>query len=71
MKKVWQSAGDPIGYSISKLSRLTGVESLEVKRIVAKLEKEGLIEKKWRRDFTGWVAKGTQDRLAKIEVDEK
>ena len=69
--KVWQRACDPVGYSISKLSRLTGIESLEVKRIVAKLEKEGLIEKKWRRGFTGWGAKGTQDRVAKIDVDDK
>ncbi len=69
--KVWQRACDPVGYSISKLSRLTGIESLEVKRIVSRLEKEGLLEKKWRRGFTGWVAKGSRDRVVKIDVDEK
>ena len=47
----------------------TYIESLEVKRIVAKLEKEGFIEKKWRRGFMGWVAKGTQGRLVEIFLE--
>ncbi len=64
--KVWEAAQNPTGYSITKLSSITGIERSEVEKIVAELKKEGFIEVKWRRGFTGWVSKGDLESLKRI-----
>jgi transcription initiation factor IIE alpha subunit len=69
--KVWERAGDPMGFSVSKLSRLTGIELEEVKKIVAKLKEEGFLEEKQRRGFTGWIAKGTTDDISEIDLEDE
>jgi transcription initiation factor IIE alpha subunit len=69
--KVWERAGDPTGFSITKLSHLTGIEVGEVKKIVAKLQEEGFIEEKQRGTFTGWIVKRTTDDIAEIDLDDE
>jgi transcription initiation factor IIE alpha subunit len=66
--KVWQVARSPTGYSITKLSNITGIKRSEVEKIVAKLKEEDFIEEKWRRGFTGWVSKGDLESLKRIYV---
>ena len=67
--KVWEAAQNPTGYSITKLSSITGIERSKVEKIVAKLKKENFIEEKRRYGLTDWVSKGDLESLTEIDLD--
>jgi hypothetical protein len=53
---VWEAAKDPVGLSVNRLSVVTDLDIGEVKRIVRRLHGEGLLKKKPRGHFVGWVS---------------
>jgi DNA-binding IclR family transcriptional regulator len=55
-RMVWEAAKDPVGLSVSKLSVVTDIGVEEVKRIVRQLHSEGLLSRKPRGHFMGWVS---------------
>jgi hypothetical protein len=53
---VWEAARDPVGLSVCRLSVVTDIDVVEVRRIVHRLHLEGLLTKKSRGHFWGWVS---------------
>ena len=53
---VWEAARDPVGLSVCKLSVVTDIEVKEVRRIVLRLHGKGLLRRKSRGYFWGWVS---------------
>ena len=64
--KVWNTAKNPVGYSIHKLSGLTELETAEVERIILRLSELNLVQVRYRGGFNGWVSQGTEREIARM-----
>jgi len=63
-KKVWIAAKPKTGFSKTKLSRLTGLETKTVDRIIVHFLEWDLLREKYRDGFMGYVAQGTEYDLS-------